>query len=615
MTNLDQILPRVTRPARYTGGEWNSITKDWDAIDVKIALAYPDIYEIGMSNLGLVILYDLVNREPKALVERVYAPWVDMEAEMRKATIPLFSLESRRPLKDFDIIGFSLGYELTYTNVLNMLDLAGIPVLAAQRDESYPLIIAGGSCSLNAEPMAEFIDLFVLGEGEEVILELLGTFRRWKFEGSHGKQELLRELAHIPGIYVPSLYQVDYHNDGTIAKIMPTSQGLGSSVKRRILIKLPPAVTKPVVPYMATIHDRAAIEIQRGCTRGCRFCQAGIIYRPIRERPKEEVLAAVDELLRNCGYNELSLLSLSTSDYSEIESLVSALLARYREHNLKISLPSLRIDGLSLRLMDTITSGKKTGLTFAPEAGSERLRRVINKSVSQDDLIQTLETAAERGWNSVKLYFMLGLPTETLDDIESIVHMVRQGVPALRKGGGKALQLKVSTSAFVPKAHTPFQWVAQHTEEELNARIEALRLGMRKSGLRLSWQDPKMSLLEGVLARGDRRLSQAIYRAWQLGATFDAWSEHFNYEKWGRAFDECGLDPAFYANRQRPLDEIFPWAHIDVGISTTFLKREYQYNLQGTETPDCRFGRCTTCGLESWHPACQKSYQNSSSSS
>ncbi|TEU04189.1 MAG: TIGR03960 family B12-binding radical SAM protein [Dehalococcoidia bacterium] len=615
MTNLDQILPRVTRPARYTGGEWNSITKDWDAIDVKIALAYPDIYEIGMSNLGLVILYDLVNREPKALVERVYAPWVDMEAEMRKATIPLFSLESRRPLKDFDIIGFSLGYELTYTNVLNMLDLAGIPVLAAQRDESYPLIIAGGSCSLNAEPMAEFIDLFVLGEGEEVILELLGTFRRWKFEGSHAKQELLRELAHIPGIYVPSLYQVDYHNDGTIAKIMPTSQGLGSSVKRRILIKLPPAVTKPVVPYMATIHDRAAIEIQRGCTRGCRFCQAGIIYRPIRERPKEEVLAAVDELLRNCGYNELSLLSLSTSDYSEIESLVGVLSARYREHNIKISLPSLRIDGLSLRLMDTITSGKKTGLTFAPEAGSERLRRVINKSVSQDDLLQTLETAAERGWNSVKLYFMLGLPTETLDDIESIVHMVRQGVPALRKGGGKALHLKVSTSAFVPKAHTPFQWVAQHTEEELNARIEALRLGMKKSGLRLSWQDPKMSLLEGVLARGDRRLSQAIYRAWQLGATFDAWSEHFNYEKWGRAFDECGLDPAFYANRQRPLDEIFPWAHIDVGISTTFLKREYQHNLQGTETPDCRFGRCTTCGLERWHPACQKSYQNSSSSS
>ena len=615
MANLDQILPRVTKPARYTGGEWNSITKDWDAIDVKMALAYPDIYEIGMSNLGLVILYDLVNREPRALVERVYAPWIDMEAEMRKATIPLFSLESRRPLKDFDIIGFSLGYELTYTNVLNMLDLAGIPVLAAQRDESYPLIIAGGSCTLNAEPMAEFIDLFVLGEGEEVILELLGTFRRWKFEGPHGKQELLRELAHIPGIYVPSLYQVDYHDDGTISKIMPTSPGIGSSIKRRILIKLPPAVTKPVVPYMATIHDRAAIEIQRGCTRGCRFCQAGIIYRPIRERPKEEVLAAVDELLRNCGYNELSLLSLSTSDYSEIESLVSALLGRYREHNLKISLPSLRIDGLSLRLMDTITSGKKTGLTFAPEAGSERLRRVINKSVSQDDLLQTLETVAERGWSSVKLYFMLGLPTETPDDIESIVHMVRQSVPARRKPGGKALHLKVSTSAFVPKAHTPFQWVAQHTEEDLNARIEALRLGVKKSGLRMSWQDPKMSLLEGVLARGDRRLSQAIYRAWQLGATFDAWSEHFNYEKWGRAFDECGLDPVFYTNRQRPLDEIFPWAHIDVGISTTFLKREYQRNLQCTETQDCRFGRCTTCGLERWHPACQKSYQNSSSSS
>ncbi|MCK4362725.1 MAG: TIGR03960 family B12-binding radical SAM protein, partial [Dehalococcoidia bacterium] len=423
-----------------------------------------------------------------------------------------------------------------------------------------------------------------------------------------------REAANISGIYVPSLYQVDYGDDGIILSIEPTAPGVSPSIRRRLVANLPPPLTRPVLPYLEVVHDRAAIEIQRGCTRGCRFCQAGIIYRPIRERPKEEVLAAVDELLRNCGYNELSLLSLSTSDYSEIESLVGVISARYREHNLKISLPSLRIDSLSLRLMDTITSGKKTGLTFAPEAGSERLRRVINKSVSQDDLIQTLETAAERGWSSVKLYFMLGLPTETPDDIESIVHMVRQSVPARRKAGGKALHLKVSTSAFVPKAHTPFQWVAQHTEEELNARIEALRLGMKKSGLRLSWQDPKMSLLEGVLARGDRRLSEAIYRAWQLGATFDAWSEHFNYEKWGRAFDECGLDPDFYANRQRSLDEILPWSHIDVGISTTFLKKEYQRNLQGTETEDCRFGRCTKCGLERWHPACQKSYQNSSSS-
>lgn len=613
MVYLDRILPRVVRPARYTGGEWNSITKDWDAIDVKIALAYPDLYEIGMSNLGLSILYNLVNRQPNALAERVYAPWVDMDAEMRKASIPLFSLESKRPLREFDIIGFSLSYELTCTNVLNMLDLAGIPVLASQRDDSHPLIIAGGSCALNAEPMAEFIDLFVLGEGEEVLLELLEAFRRWKFDGSHGKQELLRELALIPGVYVPTLYQVDYHGDGTVSKIMPVSPEVSPSVRRRILMKLPPVVTKPVVPFVETIHDRAAIEIQRGCTRGCRFCQAGIIYRPLRERPKEEVLEAVDELLGNCGYNELSLLSLSTSDYSDIESLVSELSALYREHYLKLSLPSLRIDSFSVRLMDCVISGKKAGLTFAPEAGSERLRRVINKSVSEEELLRTLEVAAERGWRSVKLYFMLGLPTEAPDDIESIVHLVRQIPHAGRKPGGKALHLKVSASAFVPKAHTPFQWVAQSTEEELNAKVEVLRLGLKRLGVRLSWQDPRISLLEGVLARGDRRLWKVIYRAWQQGSTFDAWSEYFDYERWGRAFDECGLAPSFYANRQRPLDETLPWAHIDVGVDPAFLKREYQNTFSGAETEDCRLGRCAACGLERWHPACQRSSYNPSS--
>ena len=615
MTNVDHILPRVTRPARYTGGEWNSITKDWDAIDVRMVLAYPDLYEIGMSNLGLAILYDLVNREPNMLAERVYAPWVDMEAEMRNSATPLFSLESRRPLKDFDIIGFSLGYELTYTNVLNMLDLAGIPVRSEQRDESYPLIIAGGSCSLNAEPMAEFIDLFVLGEGEEVLLQLLVTFRQWKRDGAREKKELLHQMANISGIYVPSLYKVDYYNDGTISNISPTSPGLSVAIKRRILMKLPPAVTRPVIPYIATIHDRAAIEIQRGCTRGCRFCQAGIIYRPLRERPKEEILLAVEELLRNCGYNELSLLSLSTSDYSRIESLVSTLSSRYQEHNLKISLPSLRIDSFSLRLMDAITSTRKTGLTFAPEAGSERLRRVINKSISDDDVLQTLETAAEHNWSSIKLYFMLGLPTETPDDIKSIAELMRESVSTRRKTGGRATQLKVSVSAFVPKAHTPFQWAAQPTEEELNARIDSLRLGLKKSGLRLSWQDPRMSALEGVLARGDRRLSQVIYNAWQSGATFDSWSELFKYEKWGQAFHDCRLDPTFFANRERPLDETLPWSHIDVGVNTAFLIREYQRSLQGTDTPDCRISHCAACGLEHWHPTCQKSYQNSSSSS
>ncbi len=619
MNGLDRILPIVTKPARYTGGEWNSITKDWDAIDVKVALIYPDTYEIGMSNLGLAILYDLVNKQPNALAERVYAPWIDMEAEMRKASIPLFSLESRRPLKDFDLVGFSLGYELTYTNVLNMLDLGGIPVLASQRDDSHPLIIAGGSCALNPEPMAEFIDLFVLGEGEEVLLEILEALRRWKLESPTAtKEELIRELALIPGVYVPSLYRVDYHDDGTISRIAPVSAEVNPTISRRIVMKLPPAVTRPVVPFVETVHDRAVIEIQRGCTRGCRFCQAGIIYRPLRERPKEEVLQAAEELLENCGYNELSLLSLSTSDYSDIASLVGDLSARYREHYLKLSLPSLRIDTFSVKLMDSLRPtlgpepsaqfGKKTGLTFAPEAGSERLRHVINKSLSDEDLLQTIQAAAERGWHSVKLYFMLGLPTETSDDVESIVHLVRQISHVGRKAGGKALHPKVSATAFVPKAHTPFQWVAHITEEELNARIEVLRLGLKRSGVRLSWQEPGMSLLEAVLARGDRRLSKVIYRAWQLGSRFDGWSEHFNYERWRQAFDECGLAPAFYAHRVRPLDEVLPWGHIDVGVSAAFLKREYQNTINGAATEDCRFGRCAACGLERWFPGCHVSF-------
>ncbi len=609
MTHLDQLLPRVTRPARYTGGEWNSVVKDWDAIDVRMALIYPDLYEVGMSNLGLAILYDVVNRQPKALAERVYAPWGDMEAELRKASIPLFSLESKRPLGDFDIVGFSLGYELTYTNVLNMLDLASIPLLAAERDDSHPLVIAGGSCALNAEPMAEFIDLFVLGEGEEVILELVEAFRRRKLEGAGNRQELLEELANIPGIYVPSLYRVDYNEDGTICGISPLVAAASPRVERRVITELPPPLTRPVVPYVEVIHDRVAIEIQRGCTRGCRFCQAGNIYRPIRERPQDEILEAAQELLRSCGYNELVLLSLSTSDYPGIEELVTALVARYRDHYLKLSLPSLRINSTSVRLVDSLPMGKKTGLTFAPEAGSERLRRVINKSLSEDELFQTIRTAAERGWGGVKLYFMLGLPTETADDIESIVQMVRKVCHVGWERRGRPFNVKLSASAFVPKAHTPFQWVAQNTEEELAAKIEALRQGLRRSGVRLSWQEPRMSLLEGVMARGDRRLAKVIYRAWQLGCTFDAWSERFDYSKWLAAFEDSGLDPSFYTHRERPLDEVLPWGHIDAGVSPAFLKREYQRSLNGEETDDCRYEQCIACGMERWHPACRRSHQ------
>jgi len=609
MSCFERILPEVTRPARYAGNEWNSIVKDWDAADVRIALVYPDLYEIGMSNLGLSILYDLVNGQPKTLAERAYAPWGDMDAQVRKASLPLFSLESKHSLKDFDIVGFSLGYELTYTNVLNMLDLAQIPVFAAERDDSHPLVVAGGCCVLNGEPMAEFIDLFVMGEGEEVLLELLAAFRRWKQQGSGRKQELLLELAGIPGIYVPSLYRIDYSEDGTVSSIVPTASEASPTVRRCVLAKLLPAVTRPIVPYLEVVHDRAAIEIQRGCTRGCRFCQAGTIYRPLRERPKVEVLEAADELLRNCGYNELSLLSLSTSDYSGIESLVAALAERYREHHIKISLPSLRVDSTSVGLMDSLALGKKTGLTFAPEAGSERLRQAINKGVAEEEMLQATATAAEKGWNGVKLYFLLGLPTETFDDVESIVQLVQKFCRAGGKSQGRPFQVRVSASAFVPKAHTPFQWVSQNTEEELRAKVDVLRRGLKRSGAHLSWQEPRVSLLEGVLTRGDRRLAKVIHRAWQLGCTFDAWSERFDYEKWLRAFEDSGLDPAFYAHRQRALDEILPWAHIDVGVSPAFLKREYERTFTGRETESCRYGNCVACGLERWHPACQRRFE------
>jgi len=606
MTYPDNILHQVAKPARYTGGEWNSIIKDWGKTDIRFALCYPDLYEIGMSNMALPILYHLLNSQPDVLAERVYAPWTDMDAAMRTAGIPLLSLESKRRLKDFDIIGFSLDYELTYTNVLNILHLAQIPVLASERNDSHPIVIAGGSCSLNPEPMSDFIDFFVIGDSEEVLLELVESFRDWKGKKAP-KKELLRQVATIPGIYVPSLYRVEYQADGLVKSITPTAAEAKPIIQRRVVTKLPPPVTRPVVPYIEVVHDRGAVEIQRGCTRGCRFCQAGIIYRPVRQRPQQEVLQAVGELIANCGYDDISLVSLSTSDYPHIEELVASLSHHY--DNLALSLPSLRIDSFSVRLMDSLPSRRKTGLTFAPEAGSERLRRIINKSTAEDKILETAAAAFARGWRSLKLYFMLGLPTETMEDIEGIIQLVAKVRSAGRRAKGGMPGVRVSLSTFIPKPHTPFQWVAQESEQQLSAKHELLKQGLRRKGCRLSWQDPEVSLLEAALSRGDRRLGEVIYRAWKLGSTFDAWNERFNYQNWLGAFEQTGLEPSFYAQRERPLDEFLPWAHIDAGVAPAFLKREYQRAIEGRETPDCRYESCNACGLEHWQPDCQQKFR------
>jgi radical SAM family uncharacterized protein len=589
----NEVLHQVNRPARYTGGEWNSIVKNWDQTPLRIVLAYPDTYEIGMSNLALPILYDIINRRPDALAERVYAPWTDLEAIMQERHIPLFSLESQRPLRDFDIIGFSLGYELTYTNVLNMLDLAGVPVMASERDDSYPLVIAGGSGALNPEPMSDFIDAFVIGDGEEVIGEFLDACREAK---GAGKQQLLLKLSSIPGVYIPVLYKVEYHSDGQIKSISPTLPEASFPLTRRIVSKLPPPSVRPVVPYIEIVHDRGAVEVQRGCSRGCRFCQAGMIYRPVRERPPDEVVNAAAELMTNCGYDEISLVSLNTSDYTGIDELVNRLVKAYP--NLALSLPSLRLDMHSVDLVESLPTRRRTGLTFAPEAGSERLRKSINKVLTEESLLETATVAFERGWTNLKLYFMIGLPTETAEDVEGIVELVHKVRAAGKSASGRRPMLRVSVATFVPKPHTPFQWASQLDEASLNERYQILQQGLRHKSIRFSWTDPRVSRLEAALSRGDRRTGQAIYNAWRSGCWFDAWSEQFRYDAWQQAFTDAGMDMGFYAERERSLDEVLPWSHIKTGVSAEFLKEEYQRARDGLTTADCRNNRCNVCGLE-----------------
>jgi radical SAM family uncharacterized protein len=605
MNNLDDMLYQVSKPARYTGGEWNSIVKDWRATPIRVALAFPDVYEIGMSNLALPILYKILNDQPDVLAERVYAPWIDMETLLRQHNTPLFSLETKHPLADFDIIGFSLGYELTYTNVLNMLDLAKIPLFSHQRKNSQPLIIAGGSCALNPEPMADFIDLFITGEAEEAILKLLEAFRAYK----NNKKQLLREASSLPGVYVPSLYEVTYNKDGSFTSITPKVPEARLPIERQIVARLPQPVTKPVIPYIKVIHDRGAVEVQRGCSRGCRFCQAGMIYRPVRELPEPEIIEAVAALVDNCGYNEVSLVSLSSGDYHNISGLIGQLSRKYYRDNLILSLPSLRIDTSSIELIESLPHRRKTTLTFAPEAGTERLRHVINKTISEEEMLDTFAAAFEKGWLNLKLYFMVGLPTETIDDVKGIVDLVTKTCQLGRKTRSNSPRLRVSVATFVPKPHTPCQWLAQDSEEQLTNKHELLKQGLRRAGAHLSWQDTKTSQLEAVLSRGDRRLGKVIHKAWELGNRFDAWHECFNYGNWLHAFHESELDPALYANRERLLDEALPWQHVDTGVTQNFLKKEYQDMWQGKETPDCRHGPCNACGLQLRHADCQQKFK------
>ena len=596
---LERLLADVQKPGRYVGGELNAVVKDPKAVDVRFAFCFPDVYEVGMSHLGMKILYGLFNERDDTWCERVFAPWTDMEDLMRKNGLPLFALESGDPVKGFDMIGFTLQYELSYTNVLNMLDLAGLPVRSADREGLAPIVVAGGPCACNPEPLADFIDLFFIGEGEEVDCEVIDLYKKCRAD-SCTKAEFLERAAQIEGVYVPSLYQVDYHEDDTVKSIVPLS-GAPKTVKKRIIRDLNRSYfpEKFVVPYLEIVHDRAVGEIFRGCIRGCRFCQAGFIYRPVREKSVDAIDRQCHALCESTGYDEVSLSSLSTSDYTRIDELLSRLLIWSKEENVSVSLPSLRVDGFSNELMAKVKSVRRSGLTFAPEAGTQRLRNVINKNVTEADLLKTVGTAFGGGWTSVKLYFMLGLPTETLDDVAAIAELGQAVVEAYyanpKKQKGKSVNVTLSASSFVPKPFTPFQWEPQDTIETLHQKQKHLVSSVKTKKITCNWHDADTSFLEAVFARGDRRLCRVLEEAQKRGCRFDGWSEYFSLPKWLEIFEDCGVDPAFYANRRRSFEELLPWDHIDYGVNKSFLIAECKRAYQNAATPNCR-EKCSACG-------------------